>query len=104
MKQILELQESEITNKLVIEFYDTLRVKLGAADTEYSHYDCRKICISSFIQDCIYNAYKNRFPEAYQKNPIQFDSEITMLLAQIGPKVSHDLSQYQVLIEEGYLC
>lgn len=103
MSQIKELKESDIANKLLVEFYDSVAQILGA-DISKAQYDCRKICISSYMQDCIYEAYRSRYPEEYQSNKIQFDTQVTMKLAISGPKVSPELTKYQVLIEEGFLC
>lgn len=103
MGQVMELRESDIKNKLLVEFYDAVGAVLNT-NVNNVQYDCRKICISSYIQDCIYEAYRTRFPEQYINNPLQFDTEVTMTLAISGPKVSHELSNYQVRIEEGFLC
>lgn len=103
MSQIVELRECDIVGKLLVEFYDSVAQVLGA-DSEKAQYDCRKICISSYMQDCIYNAYRSRYPEEYQSNKIQFDTQITMKLAISGPKVAPELEKFQVLIEEGFLC
>ena len=101
--QIIELKDCDISNKLLVEFYDSVAQVLGA-DIENVQYDCRKICISSYMQDCIYDAYRRRYPEEYESNKIQFDTQVTMKLAISGPKVAPELTNYQVLIEEGFLC
>ena len=103
MSQIIVLQDCDITNKLLVEFYDAVAQVLEA-DVETVQYDCRKIYISSYMQDCIYDAYRHRYSDEYESNKIQFDTQVTMQLAISGPKVSPELTKYQVLIEEGFLC
>lgn len=103
MSQIMELKDCDITNKLLVEFYDSVAKAIGA-DVENVQYDCRKICISSYMQDCIYEAYRNRYPEEYKSNMLQFDTQVTMKLAICGPKVASELTKYQVLLEDGFLC
>ena len=103
MNQIIELNESDVINKLITEFYDSVAMALKA-NVENAQYDCRKVCISSYIQDCIYESYRKRYPEEYLSNKIQFEAEVTMRLAMAGPKVLAELKPYQVLVEEGFLC
>jgi len=65
---------------------------MGYTDSEVKDYDCRKIWIAGNILDAIIEAYRQKCPEEYSRNPDLVNQEIMMTLAMAGPKTDYQLA------------
>lgn len=101
MKQILTLNDSEIENKGVVEFYDSVALHLGYVDIGNLQYDCRKINVALNIQDAIFAAYESSFHEPLSKDQAQ--EEIGMRWVISGPKTKESLANNEIEIQEGFI-
>lgn len=96
-----ELSPEDISNKTVIQLYESIG-KLFGVDGPEARYDCRCILVSKNIQDAIYRSYEQLYPEEFAENPVEFSTQVTMLLANSGPKVDETLSNNTVEVQEGF--
>lgn len=75
-------------------FYDNVAKQIGADVTDDTRYDCRKICITKSVQECIWKHYTERG---------QSDEQIAALMLQYGPKANLTGDELAVEIESGFI-
>lgn len=102
MSKVLTFTKGELLGKNLDDFYEYVGRQLDEYTAEMM-FDCKKINISKDIQDCIYESYHALYPDLYQRNPTEFNTQVTMLLAIKGPKVSIALNSFEVELEDGFL-
>lgn len=94
---------SEIEGKTILPFYIYVAHCMGYTDSEVRDYDCRKIWIAGNILDAIIEAYRQKCPEEYSRNPDLVNQEIMMTLAMAGPKTDCQLADNHVRVEPGFI-
>lgn len=102
MSQILSLTEAQVTNKTIQELYDVIAQLLNHC-TGNEKYDCRKINVSSEIQERVFTTYRRKLAKQYKNNPEQVDEQIAVSWVIAGPKVSNQLKGFQVEILPGFI-
>ena len=92
-------------NYSIIELYETVATEMGYTNTKEIQFDCRKINVAKNIQDGIYAYYLELIKE---REPYTSESviraDITILLAQCGPKVNENLADDEVEVFDGFIC
>jgi len=96
------LSEKDITNKTLVEFYEAVGGLMGETDPSVK-FDCRQILISENIQDEFYYSYQQFYDETFPDKPINVASDVTIMLAQCGPKVEHSLPPNTVEVQGGFI-
>lgn len=76
------------------EFYENAAKKLDIRITEKTQFDCRKICVTKPVQDCIWKHY-------YDKG--HSNAEISALFLQLGPKANLDGEAFEFTVEDGFV-
>lgn len=80
----------------VVEFFANAAEIIGAITWPYkTQYDCRKICVSERVQDCIW--------KHYSKSMGFTDKEIATLLLHYGPKATIKDDLYCFEVEDGFI-
>lgn len=102
MSHLLLLTEKQVTGKTIQEFYDVIAQLLNQ-NTGNEIFDCRKINVSSEIQECVFSTYRKRLAKQYENNPEQMNEQIAASWIIAGPKVSEHLTGYQVEILPGFI-
>lgn len=97
----LELSSEDISNKTIVQFYETIGKLFGIHGHE-ARYDCECILIAKNIQAEFYKAYEQLHPDEFAKNPEEFRTQVTMLLTNSGPKVEKTFSDNTVEIQKGF--
>lgn len=93
-KSIL-LSEDQISQTLY-NFYRTATEILGYEEDKKTMYDCRRILVAANVQDAIIASYKAVYPKVTEE-------QILIHLAISGPKVAEDLTENEVVIQEGFI-
>ena len=99
----MALDAQKVREKTLLPFYAYVGECLGYRDSEVENYDCRKIWVAKNILDAIIEAYQNKVPVEYARNPELVDQEIMMTLAMAGPKTDYGLEDNYVRIEPGFV-
>lgn len=100
---IIQFGRGETVGKLLSDFYILVAEKIGFADDNTVMYDCRKINIAPNLQEILYAAYRSKHWDIYHRDPEDFDFQVTMLMANSGPKVDHKLKSNQAEVFDGYI-
>lgn len=93
MKKRYHISEKECHCNL-ISFYENAAQITGAAITDKTVYDCRKICVTKPVQKCIW--------DYYSENGFSNESICGFLLMN-GPKANLDGDDLAFEIEEGFI-
>lgn len=75
-------------------FYENVAKTAGLKTTKDSRYDCRKICVSKPIQNCLWQYYIDCGHS---------DKEIATFFIQFGPKASLQGNEFIFEIEDGFV-
>lgn len=93
MKKRYHISKKECHCNL-ISFYENAAQITGAAITDKTVYNCRKICVTKSVQKCIWNFYsENGFS----------DESICSFLLLNGPKANLEGDELAFEIEEGFI-
>lgn len=96
-----------IPNKVygLMEFYNAVAREMGIEPTSETRYDCKKVNVSTTIQDGFYEYYSTL---ARETEPMLSENDIkvgtTMLLAISGPKMDANLKGNEVEVFDGFIC
>lgn len=80
--------------------YDCVALALGYHPSAVAHYDCRKIKVSSDIEDNIHSWYKSSFENELGDD---WKQKFGMEWVCFGPKLDESLPANTVEVEEGFL-
>ena len=97
------LDEADYGNGLT-ETYENAAIKMGYSVTEKTMFDCRHICVAGNIQEAWISFYKDRarygHPELAETDIM---ANVMALLLFSGAKVSNELADDEVSIEDGFV-
>lgn len=93
MKKRYSIQKEQCECGLM-EFYENAAKKMGIKITDKTQYDCRKICITRRVQDCIWNYYAEK---GYS------EEKITSILIQFGPKANISDNVFDFEAEDSFI-
>jgi len=89
----IKMLKAEAYNGIVA-FYDAIARRLGY-NIDRVNYDCSKIDVSENIF--------NEIEQWYKDNKNSGPEQIGMIWVCYGPKVNSELTDYEVVIEEGFI-
>lgn len=100
---VISLDQDKMKGKTLLPFYVYVAECMGYKDETVEIYDCRKILVAENVQDAIIEAYREKCPNEYAEYPMDVDQEIMKTLAICGPKMSEELLDNQVKVEDGFI-
>ena len=105
IKATYKLESEDTKNKTIEQLYAVIAREMGFdAEDKGVFFNCTKVNISKNIQDNIYEAYRIQHPDVFQQQPAAAEQQVTILLAQSGPKVSKELPDDTVEVFDGFIC
>ncbi len=76
------------------DFYENAAKITGEKTTEKTCYDCRKICVTKAVQECIWNHYLS---EGFSSG------SVASLLLMAGPKANLEGNSLEFEVEDGFV-
>ncbi len=86
----------EKCERSLIEFYEYVAAACGITATENDIFDCRKVCVTEAVQECIIDHYLKTYPNVSREQVLQ-----QLLLC--GPKANLEGDGYEFVVEDGFV-
>ncbi len=80
----------------LIEFHEYVAAVCGITATENNIFDCRKVCVTKSVQECIIEHYLKSYPKVSREQVLQ-----QLLLC--GPKANLEGDGYEFEVEDGFV-
>lgn len=86
----------EKCERSLIDFYENVAAICGITATEKDIFDCRKVCVTKAVQECLIDHYLKTYPNVSREQVLQ-----QLLLC--GPKANLEGDGYEFEAEDGFV-